>query len=135
MSIRPILIEPSRAPGVLRHLTSTLEHPLMWRRADPAGGVLAWVPSRLIPSRVGQLADAVVEDALALADTPEIEAQGREAAPHERLVERLHDVIVHRAARLRVRVEDQGDGRAGAGPWLETTFKTAFRPWKNDFGH
>src|SRR5687767_14683115 len=56
MSIRPILIEPSRAPGMLRHLTSTLEHPLMWRRADPAGGVLAWVPSRLIPSRVGQLA-------------------------------------------------------------------------------
>lgn len=56
MSIRPILIERWRAPGVLQHLTSTLEHPLMWRRADPAGGVLAWVPIRIIPSRVGQLA-------------------------------------------------------------------------------
>jgi hypothetical protein len=58
-----------------------------------------------------------------LPDAAEVEAQGREAAPHEGLVERLHDGIVHRAARLRVRVEDQGDRGAGAGTGAETALR------------
>ncbi len=84
---------------------------------------------------VGKLPDAVVENALALADAAEVEAQGREAAPHERLVERLHDRIVHRAAAVGMRMQDQRDGSAGAGTGAETAFETAFRPWKDDFGH
>ena len=84
---------------------------------------------------VGKLADAVVEHALALADAAEVEAQGGEAAPHEGLVEREHDRVVHRAAALRVRVEDQGDRRARARAGAETAFETALGPWKDDFGH
>ena len=82
-----------------------------------------------------QLADAVVEHALALADAAEVEAQGREAAPDEGLVERLDDGVVHRAAALRMRVEDQRDRRARAGAGAETAFETALGPGKDDFGH
>ena len=70
-----------------------------------------------------------------LSDAAEVEAQGRESAPHERLVERLDDGVVHRAAALRVRVEDQGDRRARARAGAETAFKAAFGAGKDDFGH
>ncbi len=56
-----------------------------------------------------QFADAIVEHALAFADAAKIEAQHGEAAPHEVLVQRLHDTVVHRAAALRMRVKDQRD--------------------------
>src|SRR5205085_10008994 len=85
--------------------------------------------------RVRKLANAVVEHALALADAAEVEPEGREAAPHEGLVEGEHDRIVHRAAALRMRMQDQSDGRAGAGTRVETAFETAFGAGKNDFGH
>ena len=84
---------------------------------------------------VGQLADAVVEHALALADAAEVEAQRREAAPDEGLVEQLDDLVVHRPAGLRVRMEDQRDRRAGAGAGMETAFEAALGAGKNDFGH
>ena len=67
---------------------------------------------------IGQFADAVVEAALAAADAAKIEAQRRKAAIDEGLVERLRDPVVHRAAALRVRVEDHGDRRARAR-WRE----------------
>ena len=84
---------------------------------------------------VAKLADAVVEHALALADAAEVEAQGGEAAPDEGLVERQHDRIVHRAAALRVRVEDHRDRRARARAGAETAFETALGAGKDDFGH
>ena len=79
-----------------------------------ASGWICWTQSSA-ERGVGQLADAVVEHALALADAAEIEAQGREAAPHEGLVERLHDA---RCSSCR-RPADAGGGssrpvRAGA---------------------
>ena len=43
---------------------------------------------------IAQFADAVVERALALADAAKIEAQHDEAAPHERLVERLLNLLL-----------------------------------------
>ena len=54
---------------------------------------------------------AVVERALAAADAAEIEAQHREAAMHERVVELIDDLVVHRAAELRVRMQHDGDRR------------------------
>ncbi len=86
---------------------------------DPRRLRLGWMDLHPVErgGRVGQLADAVVEHALALADAAEVEAQRREAAAHERLVERLHDMVVHRAAGLRD--ADGGSSppaRAGAGP-------------------
>jgi hypothetical protein len=34
-----------------------------------------------------------------------------------------------------MRMQDQGDRRAGARPRIETAFETAFGAGKNDFGH
>ena len=83
---------------------------------------------------VGQLADAVVEHALALADAAEIEAQRREAAADEGLVEQLDDLVVHRPAGLRVRVEDHRDRRARARARVETAFEAAFGTGKMTSG-
>src|SRR3546814_6958679 len=52
--------------------------------------------------------------ALALADPAEVEAQGGEAAADEILVQQLHDLVVHRAAGLRMAVQDQRNRGAGA---------------------
>jgi hypothetical protein len=85
--------------------------------------------------RVRQLANAIVEHALALADAAEIEAQRRKAAADERLVEQLDELVVHRPAGLGVRMKDQGDGRALAAAGMKTSFETALWAGKNDFGH
>ena len=99
-----------------------------------ASGWIVWTQSSA-QAASRQLADAVVEHALALADAAEVEAQRREAAPDEGLVEQLDDLVVHRPARLRVRVEDQRDRRARAGAGMETAFEAALGAGKNDFGH
>src|SRR3546814_9587182 len=67
---------------------------------------------------VAQLADAVVERPLAAPDAAEVEAQCREAARDEALVHRLGDAVVHRAAALRVRVQDQRNQIVSAS-WME----------------
>src|SRR5258708_17562691 len=84
---------------------------------------------------VRQFADAIVEDSLALADTPKIEPERREAALHERLIEQLDDLVVHCAAGLRVRVQDEGNGSARASTGMEASFEASLRAWENDFGH
>lgn len=84
---------------------------------------------------VGQLADAVVERALALAHAAKVEAQRGEAAPLERLVEFLDDAVVHRAARIGMRVQDHGDGRTRTRSGSETAFEATFGAGENDFGH
>ena len=56
---------------------------------------------------IGEFARAVVEVALAAADAAEVEAQDGEAALDERVVEIVDDLVVHRAAELRVRMQDQ----------------------------
>ncbi len=81
---------------------------------------------------IRQLADAVVEAALAAADAAEIEAQGREAAIDEGLVQPLGDAVVHRPAALGVRVEDHRHRRARARGGLETAFETAFGTGEDD---
>jgi hypothetical protein len=51
------------------------------------------------------------------------------------LVEQLDDLVVHRPARLRVRMEDQRDGRTGTRPRMETAYQAALGTRENDFGH
>ena len=85
--------------------------------------------------RIAQLADAVVEHALALANAAEVEPQSREAAPLESLVELLHDRVVHSAAGRRMRVQDHRDGCTRTWARRKTTFETAFGTGKNDFWH
>ena len=60
---------------------------------------------------IRQFAGAVVERALAAADAAEVEAQHREAAVHEGVVELVDDLVVHRPAELRVRMQHDGDRR------------------------
>jgi hypothetical protein len=36
---------------------------------------------------------------------------------------------------MRMWMKDHRNWCAGTGTGLETAFKTAFRPWKDDFGH
>ena len=84
---------------------------------------------------VAELADAIVENALALSDSPEIEAQRRKAALDERLIKQLDDLVVHRTARLGVRVQNQRDRRPWTGTWVKTTFEASLGTGKYDFGH
>ena len=66
--------------------------------------------------RVVGLADAVVERARRTADAAEIEAHRGVAQRDERLGERLHDLVVERAALLRMRMRDERDARAASPP-------------------
>ena len=59
---------------------------------------------------VGEFARTVVEQALAPPHAAEVEAQHREAAPLERVIQVIDHLIVHRPAELRVGVEDERDG-------------------------
>lgn len=84
---------------------------------------------------IRKLANAIVKLALAFANSAKIEAQGGESTMYERSVQRLHDGIVHRAAALRMRVENHGNWSAWARRRRETTFKAAVRTGKYDFWH
>src|SRR5579884_1013366 len=104
---------------------------------DPGGfrfGVDRLYPVKCTRS-VAQFANAVVEQPLALADTAKIEPQSRKASFHEGLVEKLHDLVVHRAARLWMRVQDEGYRRSRSSAGVETSFEASLGSRKNDFGH
>src|SRR5258708_14803010 len=113
--------------------------------ADPGAEADAGDPGRLSlgmdrldpverAGRIAELADAIVEHALALTDTAEIEAQRRETTADERLVEQLDELVVHRAARLRMRVQHQRNRCAGTSAVLETSFETHLQASENDIG-
>src|SRR3546814_8310448 len=80
-------------------------------------------------------ADAIVELALASPDTAESETQGRKTTFGKSLVHCLHDAVIHRAAALRMGMQDQGNGCARARRRAETALETAFGPGENDFRH
>jgi hypothetical protein len=61
--------------------------------------------------RIRQFADPAVENALAAPDPAEIEPQHRTAPPLKAIEQLIRHAIVHRAAVLRVRVQDQRDRR------------------------
>src|SRR5262249_14805461 len=85
--------------------------------------------------RVRQFAGAVVERALAAADTAEVEAQHGKIAVRERVVELVGDLVVHRAPELRVRVQDDGDRRVLLLGRVEAAFDPAGGSGEDDFGH
>ncbi len=84
---------------------------------------------------IGQFADAIVESTLAAANAPEVETQHGKAALHESLVESLRDAVVHRAATLRMGMQDHRDRCAGTGRRAETAFEAAFGSGENNVGH
>ena len=86
-------------------------------------------------SRIGQFAGAVVEFTLAAADRSEVEPQGRKAALLEHVEKLVYDLVVHRAAELRMRMQDDGDRGAFFLGGLVAAFKTAGGAVENNFGH
>src|SRR5690606_23739435 len=78
---------------------------------------------------------AVIEHALAAANAAEIEAQRRESALLEHVEEIVDDLVVHRAAELRMQMQDERDRRALILRRLIAAFETAGGAGKNDFGH
>jgi len=60
---------------------------------------------------VRQLALAVIERALAAPDAAEVKPQHRKVPVHEGVVALVDDLVVHRAAELRMRVQHDGDRR------------------------
>src|SRR5262245_11678790 len=77
----------------------------------------------------------MIERALAPPHAAEVETQHREAAMHEGVVELVDDLVVHRAPELRVRVQDDGDGRILLSRRVIPAFDPTSRAGKDDFGH
>ena len=84
---------------------------------------------------VRELARPVVEGALAAADAAEIEAQHGEAALLEHVEEVVDDLVVHRPAELRVRMQNDPDRRVAAFAGLEAALEAASRACEDHFGH
>ena len=84
---------------------------------------------------IGQLAHALIIFALTAADAAEIEAQHREAHVVERVVEVVDHLVVHRAAELGVRVQDDGDGGVSFLLRVVAAFEPAFGAGKDNLGH
>src|SRR5690606_17853675 len=85
--------------------------------------------------RVRQLARAVVELALAAADAAEIEAQRGEVALLEHVEQVVDDLVVHRAAELRMRVQNDRDRSVFLAGGLVAALETAGRTCENYLGH
>ena len=84
---------------------------------------------------VREFGHAGVERALRAADAPEVEAHGREAVGGEHLEQGDRHRVLHRAARFRVRMEDQGDGRVIARRLCISRFNPACRSGNDQFAH
>ena len=77
----------------------------------------------------------MVERALAAADAAEVEAQRRKAAVHEGVVELVDDLVVHRPAKLRVRMQDDRDRGVLLPGRVVAALDAAGRAGENDFRH
>ncbi len=84
---------------------------------------------------VGQFPDALIELALRAPHPAEVEAHDGEADLVKGIVQIIDDTVVHRAAELRVRVQDDRDGCVGLGLGMITAFKAAIGTGKDQFGH
>ncbi len=107
------------------------------KTGDPAGLGIGIVALQPVERRGGvrQLALAAREAALAAADAAEIEAQGREAALGEGAEQGIDDLVVHRPAMLRMRMQQQGDRRVGLLGMLIAALEPAFRTVDDDLRH
>src|SRR4029078_3405613 len=80
-------------------------------------------------------AGAMIEIALAAADAAEVETQDREVARREAVIELVDDLMIHRPAELRVRMQDDRDRRVPRPGRVETAFNPAGGTGEDDFGH
>src|SRR5207237_6487827 len=84
---------------------------------------------------IRQFTGAVVEVALAAPNATEVEADGGEAAMHERIVELIDDLMIHRAAELRMRMQDDRDRGVFLRRRVIAAFDAAGRSGEDDFRH
>src|SRR6266851_4629782 len=104
---------------------------------DPARGGVRVVALQPIECRrrIGELALAAIKAALTAADPAKVEAQGRKTAPHKGLIERVDDLVVHRPAMQRMRVQHHGHRRGAAARMVIARLDAPFRAVDNDVRH
>ncbi len=77
----------------------------------------------------------MVKRTLTAANAAEIEAQNRKTALCERLIHIVNDLIVHRPAKLRMRMKNDRDRRTALFGGMEAPFKATSGTCENDLGH
>ena len=77
----------------------------------------------------------MVECPLAASDPAEVEPYHRKIAMGERVVEVIHDLVVHRAAELRVRMKHDGDRRVLLPGRVVPAFDPPCGAGEDDLGH
>ncbi len=107
------------------------------RAGDPAGarGRINGLDPVERGGGVGKFSHSVIETTLAAPHATEIEAQHGEPALGEGVIEIVDDLVVHRAAELRVRLQHEGDRGAARGGLVEAAFQPAGRTGENNFWH
>ena len=84
---------------------------------------------------VRQLALAVVERSLAAPDTPEVEPQHRKVPVHESIVHLVDDLMVHRAAELRMGMQHDADRGILLAGRVIPALDAPGRAGEDDLGH
>src|SRR5262249_32308226 len=104
---------------------------------DPAGAGLGIERLRPVEGGGGirQLALAVIEAALAASDAAKVEAHHRKVPGGEGIVEVVDDLVVHRAAELRMWMQHDRDGGILLACRVVPTLDPTSRTGKDDFGH
>src|SRR5262249_35503103 len=104
---------------------------------DPAGSRLGIDRLRPVQGRrcVRELPLAVVKIALREADSAKVKAKDRESTLGKSVVKIVDNLIVHRPAELRMRVKNDGDGRAADCRGVKPAFDASGGPIKLDLGH
>jgi hypothetical protein len=83
---------------------------------------------------VGKFSRTVIEAPKAATYAPKIEAQNGEPALGEGVIEVVDDPIVHRAAELRVRMQDKRDRRPSVADWWKRPSSLPAGPVKKTSG-
>ena len=104
---------------------------------DPAGRGVRVLRLNPVERRggVAELSRAVVEHALRTADAAEIKPERGKPPPGENLIQFVDDLVVHGAAVLRMRMQQQRQRRIDPIGGVITAFQAAFGAIENDFGH
>ena len=104
---------------------------------DPARGGVRVVALQPIERgrRIGEFALAAIKAALAAADPAKVEAQGRKTAAHKGLIEGVDDLVVHRPAMQRMRMQHHRHRRGAAARMVIARFDPPFRAVYYDVRH
>ena len=77
----------------------------------------------------------MIEAALAAADPAKVEAQHGKPPLGEGVIQIVDNLVVHRAAELRMRMQDDGDRRVTFRGRMEPPLQPTGRTIEDDFGH